>query len=149
MYAVQAAGCAPIVRAFHAGQLHAERVKPAHTIAAGLRVPAAIGDYLILRAVRASEGGAVAVTDADLQAGMAELATLEGVFAAPEAAATVAALGPLLESRALRPDDRVLLLLTGAGMKYAELVRPQVQGIDLLQPFAIDQGPDPTARPSQ
>ncbi|MDR7542707.1 MAG: threonine synthase [Armatimonadota bacterium] len=148
MFAVQAAGCAPIVRAFRSGQPYAEPFENAHTIAAGLRVPAAIGDYLILRAIRKSEGGALAVTDADLQAGMAELARLEGVFAAPEAAATVAALDPLLESRALRPDDRVLLLLTGAGMKYADLVQPQLQAIDPEQPIAIGQASDPTARPS-
>jgi threonine synthase len=134
MVAVQAAGCSPIVRAFLAGQQHAEPFENAYTVASGLRVPVAIGDYLILRAVRESGGAALTVTDAELQAAMVELARLEGVFTAPEAAATVAALPTLRERGALRAEDRVLLLLTGAGMKYTELVNSELKEVDLQQP---------------
>jgi threonine synthase len=134
MIAVQAEGCAPIVRAFAAGQRHADPIEDAHTVASGLRVPVAIGDYLILEAIRESGGTAVTVTDEELQAGMAELAAQEGVFTAPEAAAVVAALPKLRETGALRREDRVLLLLTGAGMKYAELVNAMLPEVDPEHP---------------
>ncbi|MDR7522810.1 MAG: threonine synthase [Armatimonadota bacterium] len=122
MIAVQAAGCAPIVRAFEQGKTHAEPVERPHTIATGLRVPAAIGDYLMLQAVRDSGGIALAVTDGEILAAMRDLASSEGVFAAPEAAATVAALPHLRGRGAIGSEDRVLLLITGAGMKYVEHV---------------------------
>lgn len=122
MVAVQAAGCAPIVRAYLEGKNHAEPFENAHTVASGLRVPVAIGDYLMLQAVRDSGGTALAVTDDEMLAAMRELASAEGVFTAPEAAATVAVLPRLIESGAVTPEDRVLLLLTGAGMKYTDLV---------------------------
>jgi threonine synthase len=130
MIAVQAAGCAPIVRAYQEGRTHAEPFENAQTVASGLRVPVAIGDYLILRTVRESGGTAIAVTDEELQESMGELARLEGVFTAPEAAATVAALPKLRDSGALSPGDRVLLLLTGTGMKYTEMVTVSLPEID-------------------
>ncbi len=134
MVAVQAAGCAPIVRAFEQGKIEAATFENAHTVATGLRVPTAIGDYLILRAVRESGGTALTVTDGELLAAMHELASVEGVFTAPEAAATVAALPRLRERGVLGSDDRVLLLLTGAGMKYPEQIRAELPVVDLQHP---------------
>ncbi len=115
---VQSAGCAPIVRAFEAGAAHAERWPDARTIAAGIRVPAAIGDYLILQAVRDSGGTAVAVSDEEILAGQADLGRLAGIFAAPEGAATYAALASLRRSGFLEGDERVVLFNTGMGLKY-------------------------------
>jgi threonine synthase len=134
MVLVQAAGCAPMVDAFHAGADSAKPFPNAHTCAAGLRVPAAIGDYLMLRAVRESGGTAVAVEDAELLAAMREMASAEGVFAAPEAAATLAALPKLRAAGAIRPADRVLLLLTGAGIKSFEQVPVDLPRVDLADP---------------
>lgn len=130
MVAVQAAGCAPIVRAYLEGKSHAEPFENAHTVASGLRVPVAIGDYLMLEAVRDSGGTALSVTDDEMLAAMREMATTEGVFAAPEAAATLAALPKLLDCGAVTPKDSVLLLLTGAGMKYTELVPVSLPTVD-------------------
>lgn len=121
MISVQAAGCAPIVRAFAAGERSAARWDDAHTVASGLRVPAAIGDYLILDALRQSGGTALTVTDDELLAATDDLARLEGVYAAPEGAATVAALQKLTKSGFLTPADRVVLFNTGSGLKYQEL----------------------------
>ncbi len=134
MVAVQASGCAPIVRAYLEGKDKAEPFENAQTVASGLRVPVAIGDYLILQAVRSSGGVALAVTDAEMISAMRELASAEGVFAAPEAAATLAALPKLIDSRAVVPRDRVLLLLTGAGMKYTDLVPASLPLVDPERP---------------
>ena len=122
MISVQAEGCAPIVRAFEAGADSAEAWQDAHTIAPGIRVPAAIGDYLILDAVRRSGGTAVAVSDDEILVAMSELARLEGVFAAPEGAATLAGYRKLLSSGFLQPDESVVLFNTGSGLKTPELV---------------------------
>ena len=122
MFCVQAEGCAPIVRAFNSGSEFAEPWENARTVSAGIRVPAAIGDYLILQALRDSGGGALTVTDEETLASMKLVASLEGMFICPEGAATVAALDKLLADGALSPDDRILLLNTGAGLKYLELV---------------------------
>ncbi|HEY75956.1 MAG TPA: threonine synthase [Thermoflexia bacterium] len=118
MVAVQPTGCAPIVRAFHAGAEFAEPWRDAHTVAAGLRVPAAVGDFLILRALRESGGTAVAVSDEALLEGQRRMARLEGIFACPEGGATVAALEVLLDQGWIRPDERVVLFNTGTGLKY-------------------------------
>ncbi len=91
MVAVQAAGCAPMVRAWEAGLEHAERWENAHTVAAGIRVPQAVGDFLILRAVRESDGFATAVDDDAIEAARTEVAREEGVLLCPEGAATFAA----------------------------------------------------------
>ena len=123
MFCVQAEGCAPMVRAFHEGTEFAEPWEDAHTIAGGLRVPAAIADYLILQALRESGGGAVAVSDDEMVSAMREVASLEGMFICPEGAATVAGLSKLLLSGNISPEERILLLNTGSGLKYLELVR--------------------------
>lgn len=122
MIVVQAAGCAPIVRAFDAGKPTAERFENAHTIASGLRVPAAVADYLILDVIRSSGGTAVTVTDDEILAAMRDLAGTEGVLTAPEAAATVAALPKLRDAGALSTGETVMLILTGAGLKYTDLI---------------------------
>jgi threonine synthase len=120
MVSVQASGCAPIVRAFDAGARFAEEFKNAHTVASGLRVPKAIGDFLILDAIRASGGTAIAVGDDELLEGSRELARTEGIFAAPEGGACVPALRMLLARGDVKPDERVVLFNTGSGIKYLE-----------------------------
>lgn len=124
MVCVQAEGCAPLVRAYAAGTEHAEPFPNPHTIAAGLRVPAAIGDYLVLRAVRDSGGTALTVTDDELVQGVRDLAQHEGIFAAPEGGALVAALRKLRESGAVTRNERVLLLVTGSALKYLDVLAP-------------------------
>ena len=120
MITVQAAGCAPIVRAFEAGSRFAAEVENAATLAAGLRVPKAIGDFLILDAIRESGGTAITVTDDELIEGARELARTEGIFAAPEGGACVPALRKLLARGDVKPDERVVLFNTGSGIKYLE-----------------------------
>jgi threonine synthase len=120
MVTVQAAGCAPIVRAFEEGKRFAEEFPNAATVASGLRVPRAIGDFLILDALRASGGTAVAVTDAELIAATLEIGAAEGIFCAPEGAACLPALRKLLSEGVVRSDERVVLFNTGAGVKYPE-----------------------------
>ena len=122
MFAVQSEGCAPIVRAFREGDDFAEPWQQAHTIAAGIRVPSAIGDYLILRALRESGGGAMTVTDDEILSYMRRVSSLEGIFVCPEGAATAAALEHLLSDGTLSPDDAILLLNTGSGLKNLELL---------------------------
>ena len=122
MVSVQSEGCAPIVRAFQAGERLAAPWQDAHTIADGLRVPAAIGDFLIVDALTESGGTAVAVPDEAILAEMRRLGRLEGIFAAPEAAGTVAGLARLVERGEVQPDERVALFLTGNGLKYHHLI---------------------------
>ena len=122
MFAVQSEGCAPIVRAFEQGTEFAEPWQDADTVAAGIRVPSAIGDYLILGAVRESGGGALTVSDDEIRDYMSKVARLEGMFICPEGAATAAALEKLLAADQLGADQRILLLNTGSGLKYLELV---------------------------
>jgi threonine synthase len=122
MISVQAEGCAPIVRAFDAGERFADTWQDAHTIAPGIRVPAAIADYLILDSVRESGGTAITVSDAEILDAMGEMARLEGIFAAPEGAATYAAYKQLRSTGFLSPDESVVLFNTGAGLKTHELV---------------------------
>ena len=122
MIVVQAEGCAPIVRAFDRGLRHAEPWENATTIAAGIRVPAAVGDYLILDAVRESRGTAITVTDDEMLEGMREIASTEGIWPAPEGAATLAGYVKLRKSGFLSPDSETVLMNTGSGFKYAELV---------------------------
>ncbi len=118
MVSVQAAGCAPIVRAFERGERFAEPWADAHTSAAGLRVPSAIGDYLILDAVRSSGGTALAVSEASIADAQREMGREAGVWAAPEAAATWAAVRELRKSGFLAGDERLVLFCTGMGLKY-------------------------------
>jgi threonine synthase len=121
MVAVQTAGCAPMVRAFDQHREFAEPWENPHTVAAGLRVPSAVGDFLILRALRDSNGTAVAVSDEEMMAGTRLLGATEGIFAAPEGGATVAAARRLRDDGWLRPDSRVVLFNTGSGHKYEHL----------------------------
>ena len=122
MVAVQASGCAPIVRAFERGADHAEPWQDAATVAFGINVPSAIGDFLILDAVRSTRGCAVAVSDEAILAELAACARGEGVFFCPEGAATLAAVRQLRESGWLDGSEEVLVLNTGAGIKYPNTV---------------------------
>ena len=120
MVTVQAAGCAPIVRAFEEGKRFADEFPNAATTASGLRVPKAIGDFLILDAIRQSGGTAIAVTDEELIAATREIGAAEGVFCAPEGAACLPALRKLVQAGMVDKNDRVVLFNTGSGVKYME-----------------------------
>src|SRR6266478_4120654 len=120
MVTVQAEGCAPIVRAFEEGKRFADEFPNASTTASGLRVPKAIGDFLILDALRESGGTAVAVTDGELIAATREIGAAEGVFCAPEGAACLPALRRLIDRGEVKASERVVLFNTGAGVKYLE-----------------------------
>ncbi len=122
LVAVQAEGCDPIVRAFKSGAKTSEPVEAAGTVAFGITVPKALGDFLVLDAVRATGGTAVSVSDAALLAEQRALAAQEGTFICPEGAACLAAVRQLRESGWLAERDRVLVLNTGAGIKYPETV---------------------------
>jgi threonine synthase len=119
MVSVQASGCAPMVRAWEEGREDAGFWEGAATYASGLRVPGAVGDFLILRAVRASGGAAVAVTDREMARWVATMGETTGVFAAPEGGAVAAAVPQLLERGLLEPEEEVVLFNTGSGLKYA------------------------------
>lgn len=123
MVSVQSTGCAPIVRAFQNNQTSAEAWKDAHTIASGLRVPYAIGDFLILQALRESYGTAEAVPDSELIEAMKLCGRLEGLFLCPEGAACIPALRKLVERRWLGKDEKVVIFNTGSGLKYLEVLR--------------------------
>jgi threonine synthase len=122
MVSVQAEGCAPIVRAFERGAEKAAAWEGAATIADGLRVPRAIGDFLILRAIRESGGTAVAVPDSEMVDGMRELGRTEGLSAAPEGGATVAAVRRLIAAGTIRRSESVVLFNTGGALKYLEVL---------------------------
>jgi threonine synthase len=122
MVVVQAEGCAPIVKAFEDGATEATLWPNAHTMASGLRVPKAFADFLILQAVRDSEGTAIAVSDEEMARAQRLLATHEGIFACPEGAATVAALQVLRQREWVQAHERVVLFNTGSGLKYADLL---------------------------
>ncbi|CAA9572324.1 MAG: Threonine synthase [uncultured Thermomicrobiales bacterium] len=146
MIVVQAEGCAPIVRAFDAGERHAEPWRDASTGAPGLRVPVAIGDYLILDAVRQSGGTALTVTEAELMEGVRLAATHEGMFVSPEAGATFVATRTLRESGFLRQDDEVVIFSTGSGMKHTDLT--DVGQLPVLDPNAPDLASTIAATPA-
>ena len=136
MVAVQAEGCAPMVRAFEQGTRHAEPWQNASTIAWGIRVPAAVGDFLILDAVRESKGFAVAVSDAAINAAHSECAKREGILLCPEGAATLAALKQELRSGRIKPDEQVMLFNCATGLKYPMPSRHHK--IDLQQHLDFD-----------
>jgi threonine synthase len=121
MVSVQSTGCAPIIKAFLDGQEYAEYWQNANTIADGLRVPAAIGDFLILRALRESQGIAVAVTDEEMMDDADLIARKQGIFAAPEGGATLSALKKLRDQKWIKDDETVVLFNTGSGHKYQHL----------------------------
>jgi threonine synthase len=120
MFSVQASGCAPIVRAFEAGEKSAAEFPNARTIASGLRVPKAIGDFLMLDILRASNGGAIAVDDADMIRAVREVGSKEGIFVGPEGAACFVALKKLRASGKIDNGERVVIFNTGSGIKYLE-----------------------------
>ncbi len=120
MVSVQAAGCAPIVAAYEAGKEASEFWENAATVASGLRVPKALGDFIVLRAIRETRGTAIASTDDDMLTMGRELAALEGIFAAPEGAATVVAAQKLTERKWIGADETVVAFNTGSGYKYTE-----------------------------
>jgi len=120
MVSVQADGCAPVVKAFDSHASFCEFWLNAHTIAAGLRVPKSFADRLILQDIYESNGTAVAVSDEEILAAQKELARTEGIFAAPEGAATLAALQKLIEKQWVQPDERIVLFNTGSGLKYLD-----------------------------
>jgi len=122
MFSVQAQGCAPIVRAFAQGRDRAEEWESPQTVASGLRVPSAIGDFLMLRAIRASRGAALAVPDSEMLAAMRELAESEGILTSPEGGATLAALKKLLADGFLAGHESIVLFLTASGYKYQEVL---------------------------
>jgi threonine synthase len=123
MLSVQADGCAPIVRAFERGADNADPWEHAATVADGLRVPRAIGDFLMLRAIRESGGSAVAVSDREMIDGMLTLGRTEGISAAPEGGATLAAVQRLVAAGTIRPSESVVLFNTGGALKYLEVIR--------------------------
>jgi threonine synthase len=122
MVTVQAEHCAPIVRAFHAGAERAVPWEHARTIADGLRVPRAVGDFLVLRAVRESGGAAISVADPDMVAGMRDLGRLEGISAAPEGGAALHALRVLLADGRVEPHETVVVFNTGGALKYLDVL---------------------------
>lgn len=120
MFSVQASGCAPIARAFEQGATSAEEFADARTCASGLRVPKAVGDFLMLRILRQSNGGAVTVDDETMIRTTREVGAAEGIFAAPEGAACFAALRTLVTSERVAPEERIVIFNTGSGIKYLE-----------------------------
>ena len=132
MVAVQAAGCAPIVRAYEAGADSAEPWEGAHTVAFGINVASGVGDFLVLEAIRATQGCAVSVTDEDILTQLADCAQSDGAFFCPEGAATLAAVAKLRKSGWLDGSEEVLVLNTGSGLKYpnAVVTNPPLLPID-------------------
>jgi threonine synthase len=122
LYSIQAEGCAPIVRAFEAGRRFAEPFPNAATAAAGLRVPAALGDFMILDAVRDSGGAAVCGDEADIKHRMRRAGALEGVSLCPESAVALSGLKKLVAAGAIRSDERVVVFNTASAVKYGELL---------------------------
>jgi len=118
MVAVQADGCAPVIKAFETGAQFCDFWQNAHTIASGLRVPKSFADSLILKDLRESQGTAVAVTDESILEAQSQLGRHEGIFPAPEGAATLAALKELIKQQWITPHERVVLFNTGSGIKY-------------------------------
>ena len=118
MIAVQADGCAPIVKAYKDGEEHAPLWQDAHTVAAGIRVPIAVGDFLILRAVRESGGTAISVSDEHIMSVRDKIAAEDGVLLCPEGAATAAAYQLAIDSGDVQPDERAILFNCATGLKY-------------------------------
>jgi threonine synthase len=124
MVTVQAEHCAPIVRAYDQGAERSEMWQGAHTVADGLRVPKAIGDFLVLRAVRESGGAAIAVSDTDMVHAMREMGAAEGISAAPEGGAALHALKVLLAAGRITPDETIVVFNTGGALKYLDVLGP-------------------------
>jgi threonine synthase len=140
MVLVQATGCAPIVRAYEQNAEHAELFPNAATVAAGLRVPAAVGDFMMIRAVRASQGTALTIDDAELLAGAGELESLQGLSACPEGGAAWKAAERLLSQGWIRSHEKVVVFNTGSGLKYNHLITlPRFPVLDQTDPRVLDQ----------
>jgi threonine synthase len=137
MVAVQAEGCAPIVRAWAAGERHATRWENAHTIAMGIRVPQAVGDFLILDAVRASNGFAMAVSDAAIADAVDDAARQDGLLLCPEGGATLAAWREALARGLISPDERAVLFNCATGLKYPMADRSRTLDEDAPIDFAL------------
>ena len=131
LVAVQAEGCQPIVKAFREGKDVSEKWENASTVAQGIRVPKALGDFLVLQAVRETGGTCVAVPDADTMWGLERISRMEGAFICPEGAALVGAARMLLRDGWLEAGQRVLLLNTGAGIKYPDVMSPKLPVLEL------------------
>jgi threonine synthase len=123
MVSVQASGCAPIVRAFAEGKDTAEPWQNAKTVASGLRVPQAVADFLMLRALRESNGTALSVSDDEMLAEIPRIGRAEGIFFCPEGAACVAALRRLANQRWIKPTDEVVIFNTATGLKYLDVLQ--------------------------
>ena len=134
MIACQSDGCAPIATAFAKGERFAQKVEKPATIASGIRVPAAVGDFMILDAVRASGGLALATPEADIPKWMRLVTSLEGIALCPEAAVCCGALEVLLQREEIKKDDRILLFNTAAAQKYPEAIREQLPRLDCTRP---------------
>jgi threonine synthase len=137
MVAVQAAGCAPIVKAWQEGVEHAPRWQDAHTVAAGIRVPQAVGDFLILRAVRESHGFAIAVDDESIVEALHRTATEDGLLLCPEGAATVAAYEQALAEGLVKKEDHAVLFNCASGLKYP--LPPVTRSLSRHQPIDYSQ----------
>ena len=138
MVSVQAEGCAPIVRAYEQGLEESTFCEDASTLAAGLRVPKALGDFLVLRAVRESGGLAVSVSDEEIMDSVYQISSAEGLFACPEGAATFAALKKMLDQGDVSEDERVVLFNTGSGLKYTDLFEVKSPVVDPSKTFDYD-----------
>jgi threonine synthase len=128
MVSVQASGCAPIVKAFAEEKPTAEPWANAHTIASGLRVPQAVADFLMLRAIRDSRGTALSVSDGEMLAEIPRVGKAEGIFFCPEGAACVAALRRLVDKGWIKPAHEVVIFNTASGLKYLDVVQSRLAG---------------------
>jgi threonine synthase len=135
MISVQAEGCSPVIKAYKEGKEESQFFDGANTVASGLRVPKALGDFLILKAVRESGGEAISVTDEELMADVRLISKLEGIFACPEGAATISALRKMVEQGHVDRDERVVLFNTGSGLKYTDLFTVNAPVADPKKPF--------------
>jgi threonine synthase len=133
LIAVQAEGCAPLVKAFHAGQKESEFFHGAHTFANGLRVPKSFGDFMVLEAINATGGYAVSVSDEEIHNSIELVSKLEGVFLGCEAVAVVPGLRKLLEQGVLNSDNRVVVLGTGSSLKYPNAIT--TPNLEILDPL--------------
>ncbi|HEX9914787.1 MAG TPA: threonine synthase [Candidatus Bathyarchaeia archaeon] len=135
MVSVQAEGCAPIVKAYKEGKKESEFFQNAKTLAAGLRVPKALGDFLVLRAARESGGTCIAVSDEEIMDSVGQVSRAEGLFACPEGAATLAALKKMLADGQVDKGEKVVLFNTGSGLKYVDLFQVHAPVADPRKPF--------------
>jgi threonine synthase len=139
MVSVQSTGCAPIAKAFESGSRFAEPFANAATIASGIRVPAAVGDFMILDAVRESGGVALQVEEARIREWMQLVTASEGIAICPETAACIGALERLTREGWIKPHERVVVFNTGAAQKYVEAMRCELPRLDITQPINWDR----------